>query len=161
MVTLGEHERLSMVTLFEKLFPRLRGSGYVVTSPPDDTYNCIAWAACATSTPRWWWPFGDPERTYWPASVPRRESLEAFQLLFESLGYAVCEHAEVEPGFEKVALFADAQGLPLHASRQLPVGRWTSKLGVLEDIEHALQDLEGTEYGSVVRVLKRPVPAGN
>ena len=90
--------------------------------------------------------------------MPRQETLEAFQQLFEGLGYAVCDHAEVELGYEKVALFADAQGVPLHAARQLPGGRWTSKLGTLEDIEHALQDLVGTEYGSVVRVMKRLVP---
>jgi hypothetical protein len=28
----------------ETLFPGLGGSGYVVTSPADDRYNCIAWA---------------------------------------------------------------------------------------------------------------------
>ena len=90
--------------------------------------------------------------------MPRQETLEAFQQLFESLRYNVCDHAEVELGYEKVALFADAQGAPLHAARQLPGGRWTSKLGAMEDIEHALQDLVGTEYGSVVRVMKRAVP---
>jgi len=147
-----------MVTHFEELFPRLGGSGYDVTSRQEDTYNCIAWAAGATGNARWWWPFGDPHKTYWPEGVPRQETLEAFQQLFESLGYAVCDRAELEPGYEKVALFADEQDLPLHAARQLPGGRWTSKLGVLEDIEHALQDLVGTEYGSVVRVMKRLAP---
>jgi hypothetical protein len=46
-----------------------------------------------------------------------------------------------------VALYADGQGVPLHAARQWPDGRWTSKLGAMEDIEHALQDLVGSEYG--------------
>ena len=55
-------------------------------------------------------------------------------------------------------MFADDQGTPLHAARQLPNGRWTSKLGELEDIEHVLHDLEGAAYGSVVLVMKRPVP---
>jgi hypothetical protein len=159
VAALGARERLSMVTPFEDLFPGLRGSGYEVKSRQDDGYNYIAWAAGATNTAHWWWPFGDPPKTYWSEGVPRQESLEAFQQLFEQLGYAVCDHAELELGYEKVALFADAQGVPLHAARQLPTGRWTSKLGALEDIEHALQDLVGTEYGSVVRVMKRPVPA--
>jgi len=47
----------------------------------------------------------------------------------------------------------------LHAARQLPEGRWTSKLGELEDIEHALHDLTGTVYGSVVLVMKRALLA--
>ena len=146
-----------MVTDLESLFPGLRGSGYEVKSRQDDLYNCIAWAAGANHTAMWWWPFGDPHKTYWPEGVPRQETLEAFRQLFERLGYAVCEHAEMELGYEKVALFAGAQGVPLHAARQLLGGRWTSKLGALEDIEHALQDLVGTEYGSVVQVMKRPV----
>jgi hypothetical protein len=47
--------------------------------------------------------------------------------------------------------------VPKHAARQLPSGRWTSKLGPMEDIEHALHDLTGMAYGSVVLVMKRPV----
>jgi hypothetical protein len=91
--------------------------------------------------------------------VPREKTLEAVQAAFAALGYAVCEDADPEPGYEKVSVFASAVGFPTHAARQLESGRWTSKLGQLERIEHALRDLEGIEYGSVVRVMKRPVPA--
>jgi hypothetical protein len=48
--------------------------------------------------------------------------------------------------------------VPKHAARQLPDGRWTSTLGPGEDLEHALHDLKGMVYGSVVLVLKRPAP---
>jgi hypothetical protein len=147
-----------MVTHLEDLFPGLRGSGYETKSPQTDIYNCIAWAAGLTNTKLWWWPFGDPEKTYWPEGVPREETLAAFRQLFETLAYVVCDHAEVELGYEKIALFADDDGFPLHAARQLAGGRWTSKLGALEDIEHALMDLVGAEYGSVIFVMKRPVP---
>ncbi len=146
-----------MVMGIEDLFPGLRRSAYEVTSPPTDDYNCIAWAAGATDI--WWWPIGDPQRVHWPGGVPREETLEAFREVFAALGYAVCNHSELEPGYEKVALFANAVGFPTHAARQLLTGRWTSKLGQLEDIEHMLQDLEGTEYGSVMLVMKRPLPA--
>jgi hypothetical protein len=147
-----------MVAHIENLFPGLCGSAYEVKSEQDDVYNCIAWAAGPTNTNSWWWPFGDSRKTYWPEGVPRQETLEAFRQLFETLGYAVCDHAGVELGYEKVALFADEHGFPMHAARQLPSGRWTSKLGALEDIEHALQDLVGTAYGSVALVLKRAMP---
>lgn len=139
----------------EDLFPRLGGTAYQVTSPADDVYNCIAWAAGMTDL--WWWPFGDPEKTHWPDGVPREETMAAFREAFAALGYSVCDQAQIEPGHEKVALFADASGCPLHAARQLPDGKWTSKLGALEDIEHALHDLEGTEYGGVVLIMRRPV----
>jgi hypothetical protein len=46
--------------------------------------------------------------------------------------------------------------LAKHAARQLPSGRWTSKIGVLEDIEHSLRDLEGDEYGTATVLMKRP-----
>lgn len=61
----------------------------------------------------------------------------------------------MEPGFEKVAVFAISEDIPAHVARQLPNGRWTSKLGQLEDIEHELHALEGAEYGRVVQVLRR------
>jgi len=61
----------------------------------------------------------------------------------------------IEDGWEKIAIFADEQGEPLHAARQLPSGRWTSKLGADVDIEHDLAALEGDLYGKVACFLKR------
>jgi hypothetical protein len=140
----------------EQAFPGLRGRDYQVTSPQDDKYNCIAWAA--GDTRRWWWPDepDNPESAHWPAGVAREETLEAFREAFVSLGYAVCNDDMLEAGHEKVALFALA-GVPQHAARQLPSGRWSSKLGPMEDIEHALHDLTGMVYGSVALVMKRPL----
>ncbi len=85
-------------------------------------------------------------------------TLDAFRLAFATLGYSACDDEDSEPGFEKIALFANDLGVPKHAARQLPTGRWTSKLGKMEDIEHGLHDLEGALYGSVVLLMKRPVP---
>jgi hypothetical protein len=143
-----------MVTGLEAIFPGLQGKPYRVTSPRALDYNCIAWAV--QDTLNWWWPDEDQEDT-WPAGVTRTETIDAFRDAFATFGYQVCDHAQLEPGFDKLALFADASGTPKHAARQLPSGLWTSKLGRLEDIEHELHDLAGTEYGSVVLVMKRPV----
>jgi hypothetical protein len=142
-----------MVNIIELLFPQLHPGNYHVTSPETEIYNCIAWAAGATN--KWWWLYGDPQTTVWPPTAPRQETVSAFRDAFASLGYVPCDSAEYEPGFEKIAVFADANQCPTHAARQLSNGAWTSKLGTLEDIEHALADLEGTEYGSVVQVMKR------
>jgi hypothetical protein len=148
-----------MVARLEAVFPRLVGTEYQVMSPPTRKYNCIAWAA--SDTTQWWWPdqVDQPDSSYWPAGAPREETLEAFRLAFATLGYVVCDDDRLEEGYEKVALFALA-GVPKHASRQLPSGRWTSKLGESEDIEHALHDLTGLVYGAVVLVMKRYRPAG-
>src|SRR5205807_1571826 len=78
--------------------------------------------------------------------------------LYESLGYQACSEATLEAGFEKVAIFGDPMGYS-HAARQLPDGWWTSKIGGMEDIEHATPDaLVGDEYGVVVQVMRRPSP---
>src|SRR5262245_37011419 len=147
-----------MVGRIEQAFPGLRGTGYRVTSPPDDTYNCIAWAAGDTTD--WWWPdeAGHPDSAHWRPGVPRLETLEAFREVFATLGYVACTDDQPEAGYEKVALFA-LEGVPKHAARQLPGGRWTSKLGPMEDIEHGLHDLTGMVYGSVALVMKRPLAA--
>jgi hypothetical protein len=141
-----------MVTWLETVFPGLAGTVYQITSPIDRHYNCIAWAAGESH--RWWWPvpYG---RYYWPPGVLSSETLEAFSEAFRLLGYEDCDLEILEAGFEKIALFAYPDGFPTHAARQLPTGRWTSKLGELEDIEHDLHALAGIQYGNVAKVMKR------
>jgi hypothetical protein len=144
-----------MVTYPAALFPGLAGTPYRVTSDPDHQYNCIAWSAGDVT--EWWWP--DPAGLrYWPAGIARVVSLQAFQDVFALLGYAPCSTELLELGFEKVAVFALADGTPTHAARQLPHGRWTSKLGHAEDIEHELRALEGQIFGTIALVLKRALP---
>jgi hypothetical protein len=135
-------------------FPGLRGQPFEIKSPRDDAYNCIAWAA--GDNRNWWWPSPDQE-DHWPAGVARVETVAAFGDAFAGLGYASCDHDQLEAGYEKIAIFALA-GRPKHAARQLPGGLWASKLGLMEDIEHALHDLTGIMYGSVVLVMKRRLP---
>src|SRR5262245_58256884 len=123
----------------ESIFSRLKGSNYRVSSPATPTYNCIAFAAGRDD--RWWWP---GPFSYWPAGVPKDETLEAFVLAFGTLGYTVCDDGLPEVGFEKVAIYADRYGTPTHMARQLNTGIWVSKCGELEDIEHdTLEALEG------------------
>jgi hypothetical protein len=147
-----------MVEHITALFPRLVPSSFQVTSVQDAVYNCIAWAAGVTNA--WWWPLPNPADAYWPAGIARVRTLEVFREVFESLGYSLCPGEALEAGFEKIALFADVGGLPTHAARQLANGRWTSKLGKAEDIEHNLNDLEGDLYGKVVLVMKRSSGTG-
>jgi hypothetical protein len=99
------------------------------------------------------------KEVHWPDGVARSETIAAFRDAFATLAYTECDSPDLEPGFEKIALFADTDGTPRHAARQLPGGLWTSKLGELEDIEHVLHDLEGIAYGSVVLLMRRPLPA--
>ena len=64
----------------ELLFPGLVGSDYQLTSPPDLTYNCIAWAMGESD--RWWWP-DSQDIAFWPEGIERRETVEAFFKMFD------------------------------------------------------------------------------
>jgi len=143
-----------MVRPIDEIFPALAKGGFRITSPVDKRYNCIAHAAGDLAN--WWWPLpADVRDVYWPAGATRGETLTAFQDAFSSVGFVACDNDDVESGFEKVALFANDQNIPLHAARQQANGRWISKLGEREDIEHALRDLVGEAYGAVALIMKR------
>lgn len=138
----------------ERDYPNLKNTTYQITSPDTLDYNCIAWAAGDTT--KWWWPDQDFIH-YWPPNVPREETLEAFILMFETLGYQVFLQADFESGWEKIAIYAK-NDKPRHAARQLPNGKWTSKIGQYEDIEHdSLMGLEGDLYGQVVCLMRRSI----
>ncbi len=134
-------------------FPKLTNS-FKITSEFNRKYNCIAWALGIDDV--WWEP--DSKGTYfWPPSAPRVLTIEAFILAFAYVGFVQCDHDDYEPGFEKIALFADAVGKPTHVARQLPSGNWTSKLGREEDIEtETLAELTESDYGEVVAFLRHP-----
>jgi hypothetical protein len=83
----------------EDVFPGLQGQPYQIASPRDPRYNCIAFAV--GDNRNWWWPDLTEEDT-WPAGVARVATVEAFRDAFATLGYMVCDHAQLEPGFEKM-----------------------------------------------------------
>jgi len=140
-------------------FPNLKDEAWQESSPVDASYNCIAFAAGRTDV--FWWadPFAPPLDDYWPQGIPREETIEAFIELYRTFGYAPCDLTDdgsLEPGYEKIALYAEGT-IPTHAAKQLPDGRWCSKLGLYEDIKHDNQAcLNGPCYGCPVRFLRRP-----
>ena len=78
-------------------------------------------------------------------------------MMFEARGYVASDTPALEPGYEKVALYVSKEGKVTHAARQLLDGQWTSKLGGQYDVSHTLDALEGPEYGSVAKILKRSI----
>jgi len=134
-----------------RAFPRLFGGEYQMRSRKTRRYNCIAWAAERDDA--WWEPSPDG---FWPAGVPDDGTVEAAIRLFESLGFGRTEDAAWQPGVRKVAIYGDERGYYTHAARQLPGGRWTSKLGKGPDIEHdTLDSLTGSSYGTVAQVMQK------
>jgi hypothetical protein len=145
------------------IFPNLVGdASFRIASPHDHGYNCFAWAAGEDE--RRWDPVLEiaPTRAgvYWPPGVPLLPSRNAFVAAFASIGYAVCEGPALEAGYEKVVIYENASGEPVHASRQLPSGVWTSKLGGANDIEHGEPDgLTAPLCGAPAVYLRRPLDA--
>ena len=136
-----------------RMFPRLFGNEYQVTSIRTRKYNCIAWAV---GDPANWWD--EPPDGVWPTSVPFDGTVLSLVHVFKSLGYRRADRSDLEPGYEKVAIFGDRQGYT-HVARQQPNGKWTSKIGRLQDIEHdQLEALTGRRYGRVKRIMKRTSP---
>jgi hypothetical protein len=140
---------------FQRRFPRLKTDGFRITSPRTTAYNCVGWAA--EDNENWWSP-EDFGLYYWPAGVSRDGSVDAWAAAFASLGFESCGDAELEPDYVRIAIYAHG-GTALHAARQLPSGRWTSKLGRSEDIEHDLESLSGEGYGEVVLFMRRRISA--
>jgi hypothetical protein len=134
-------------------FPRLTPANHRVTSPATIDYHCIAWAA--EDTENWWQP-----GVFWiPADWPENDfGLGALENVFRSIGYVDCSNnSGLEAAFQKVALYGYGF-VYTHAARQLPSGKWTSKLGKGEDIEHDTpDDVAGGVYGEVTQVMKRAV----
>jgi hypothetical protein len=141
--------------LFRAALPRLTAGSYRETSPPSDVYNCIAWAMTAADDD-WWWPDLNGKH-FWPPGVPREETIPAFVAAFATCGYTPCADGSLEPGVEKVVLYALGT-TPTHAARQLALGWWTSKLGPNIDIEHDTPEaVAGGVYGAVVVFFARPL----
>lgn len=136
-----------------RAFPKLENEGYKITSLPTYNYNCIAWAVGENH--RAWWPDKNLQ-LYWPEDIPREATMEAFTQMFAEFGYTPCDTSDLEEGFEKVAIYLKENSVT-HASRQLPSGEWTSKLGPQHDISHTLTGLDGPAYGNVSQILKREI----
>jgi hypothetical protein len=141
----------------EALFPRLRDSGYAVTSEYASGYNCVAYIA-DDRLHRW-----EPEERggwYWPPGLPKNDfTLSNYIRCFEYLNFRRCVDDSLEDGVEKIAVFVDDEGEFSHVSRQLEDGWWSSKLGFYEDISHPSNEVllagRPLQYGENLILMAR------
>lgn len=134
--------------------PNLTDDVCEIKSPFDKNYNCIAFAA--GDNQNWWWPTEDD---FWPTE-PRALTFSAFIKAFETKGFVPCDDGLLEAGYDKIAIYGKDRGdgvaIPTHAAIQLADGKWASKLGKCEDIQHAtLEAVNSPAYGAPVQFLKR------
>ena len=74
------------------------------------------------------------------------------------------DDASLESGFQKIAIYAEAENVPRHVARQLPNGDWTSKIGQYEDIQHRTLDAltgDAPAYGTIVQLMKKAIYSGS
>lgn len=139
-----------------QLFPKLAQSPYRCIGTTTFQYNCIAWALGKTD--RFWSPTPMPDpRFYWPPGFPQHFTIAVLVQIFESFGYKICDSGAFEYRYEKIALFGSGP-VATHAARQLGSGKWSSKLGPQELIEHELEAVAGhsaQEYGEIVHFMRR------
>jgi hypothetical protein len=133
-------------------FPKIQNISSSKTSDPDPCYNCIAWAFGDNN--RFWWP--NKKWAYWPLQTMGMSDSEAFADLFLKGGWHTTDNHGFETHSIKVSLFA-LNGVPTHAARLLPSGKWTSKLGAWIDISHEFSELDGPEYGQVLTVYRKAI----
>ena len=141
---------------YDRDFPNLKTLGFRRTSEPA-YYNCIAYVV--DDFIRRWWPGEYHPRwsdDFWPEGAPNEETLSAFVIALGTIRYALCDDGGLEPGVEKIAIYAHSNEEITHAAKQWEDGTWRSKLGSDEDIEHTLAGLEGPCYGTVVAFMRRP-----
>ncbi|HKR59036.1 MAG TPA: hypothetical protein VJS64_04830 [Pyrinomonadaceae bacterium] len=142
----------------------LTDGSFEKTSDVSGAYNCIAHAAYDSR--RKWWPIPLQHARldrHWPDGVPRRRTIRVFRLAFEKEGYELCDDGSLEEGFEKVVLYVsdtataeDPLNAPTHMARQLPCGKWTSKLGEDIDIVHDIPErVTGRVYGRIELYMRR------
>jgi hypothetical protein len=143
-----------------RLFPKLLRGRYSITSGRTKRYNCIAWALGHDDA---WWE-ASPDG-YWPKGVRGDGTVEAAIELFQSFAFTCTFLGDVglEKEVLKVAIYGDEEGYT-HVARQLPNGRWTSKIGKLQDIEHDSLDALtsaisriGTDdmaYGNLAQIMR-------
>ena len=75
--------------------------------------------------------------------------------IFAVHGYSPCDSADHEPGHEKIAIYSRERRFK-HAARQLKSGRWASKLGEEQDIEHErVEHVTNVSYGAPEDFLVR------
>lgn len=150
--------------LLKKWFPHLnrKSALFRVTSPRDESYNCIAWAMGLND--RW----VDPDEAsghWWPLKfndINTQMETQGLIRAFEKMGFRICGDDKKEKYFDKVALYYNpAKNAWTHAARVISPDEYHSKAGKAWDFHHGPGDaLENKysqdSYGLVYAIMKRP-----
>jgi hypothetical protein len=138
-IALTEHE-------IERHFPNLSLDNFKFTSLQTDEYNCVAWVIDKD----------DDWIQFYYDNGNNDVRVSRYIEYFNSLGFTISNNPNLQEGVIKIAVYSDDSNEFKHVARQLPNGKWTSKLGDWEDIEHETAEvLLGKSYGSRLTIMER------
>lgn len=140
--------------LIHQLFPKVAANpaSLSIASPQQWKYNCVAWALDFKD--RWMEP---SPAGVWPVDE-EGFTIDAYSKMFAHFGFEKCANGIKERGFAKIVLYGDDSNTFSHVAKQLPGGKWSSKLGELSDVKHASPDvLISPRYGRPVMFMRRPI----
>jgi hypothetical protein len=140
-------------------FPKLVSGSYQRKSLSTPRYNCVGFA---NKDERHWWEAGRyGGRFYWPPHVKQSNTVDVIAQIFISDGYTLTDNQEIEPGWEKIAIYVSLEDMEFSHVARSDGEVWKSKLGKGQDIDHhslsVLEGDNGDEYGIVDRILKRRI----
>jgi hypothetical protein len=93
---------------------------------------------------------------YWPPGAIRGQSIDALVSAYETLGYEICSGADLEDGYEKVALYVNQFGSWEHIAKQEEDGWLSSKLRNLEYIRYPTAlAVSSADYRQVMYFMRR------
>jgi hypothetical protein len=120
------------------VFPNLKT--WSVTSPDDPQYNCIAWTVGITNQSIW----------------PPGDTVQHFDAFYAEYGLTVSNSCDREYKKRKVALYGFNSKDCRHASIETHDCGWhESKLGSGLRIMHIKTELEGGQWGNIIRCYEK------
>jgi hypothetical protein len=134
-----------MPKAWEKQFPNL--GNWTCRSRRTREYNCFAFAV-GDETRRW-----EPYGYHWPKGAKKGYTADCLIDACRTEGFEVCANGALIEGREKIAIYLNDEGGFLHVARQESNGRWKSKLGDEEDIEHDTPESLINETYGVPRIF--------
>jgi hypothetical protein len=136
------------VTRLQRHFPNLvPGQNFEFTSLKTDDYNCVAWS---TEIEDEWIDFPYDEQGNYD------DNIDKYITYFKNLGFVEIKDSNPEDGVSKIAIYGDNENNFKHVARLLPNGKWTSKIGDWEDIQHdTLEALSGNSYGHPILLMQK------
>jgi hypothetical protein len=132
-------------------FPSLKNKDYDL-SDEDFNFNCLAYAL---GDHQQWWEPPKGLGNYWPEGFPDDVTVRTVESIIRVHGFTVEIEVTSMPEASAIAIYAQGEEWTHFAI--FKNGNWSSKLGDGHDVMRVnLEDLEGSLYGSVIKVLSRP-----